>query len=183
MSTVLILTGQKGVGKSTIASWVVALARVAGLRVDGLLAPPLVTPDGEKIGILGIRLGTGEQRRLADRQPEKPGERVGPWRFPPEAIEWSLDTVMDALRSQTDLAVVDELGPLELLRGEGLAPVIPLLASCEVPLVLVIVRESLVSALQERLAGCDVRVYRADVDNRERLPEQIAREWFPDMEP
>lgn len=178
MTTILVLTGTIGSGKTTAASEVVALARMHGLRCDGLLAPPRLAPDGRKVGIDGLRVATGETRRLADRRPSGPGERCGVWLFPPGALDWALAAVMDAAAGRPDLLVVDELGPMELLEGRGLAPVLSALRTGKGTLALVLVRESLLPVLQERLAGCDVRVYRVEPDSRAELPEKVAQEWF-----
>jgi len=178
MTTILVLTGIIGSGKTTAASEVVSLARMNGLRCDGLLAPPRLAPDRRKVGIDSLRVGTGETRPLADRSPSGPGERCGVWRFLPGALDWALAAVMDAAASCPDLLVVDEMGPMELLEGRGLAPVLLALEAGDWPLALVLVRESLLSALQERLAECDVRVYRVEPDTRAELPEKIAQEWF-----
>jgi len=130
------------------------------------------------VGINGLRLGTGEQRRLADRDLSKHGPRCGIWRFAPGALEWSLDAVMDAARQRLDLLVVDELGPMELQEGKGLAPIIPELKAGKVPLALALVREGLLPALLEKLMGCEVKVYKVTAETRNSLPETIAQEWL-----
>ncbi len=178
MTTILVLTGSIGSGKTTAASWVVSLARMQGLRCDGLLAPPRLAPDGQKVGIDGIRVGTGETRRLADKNLSEPGDRFGGWRFLPGALDWALEAVMDAADSRPDLLVVDEIGPMELMEGRGLAPVLPALGAGALPLALVLVRETLLPMLEEQLAGCDVRVYRVETGSRAELPQKIAGEWF-----
>jgi nucleoside-triphosphatase THEP1 len=178
MTTVLVLTGHIGSGKSTVAARVVALARERGLRCDGLLCSARLDVDGRKVGIDGARLGTGARRPLASRDVSSEGLRCGIWTFEPGAMEWSLDAVLDAIRLRPDLLVVDELGPMELNEGTGLAPVIPKLKADEVPLALVLVRSALLPSLMERLMGCEVRVYEVTPESRDALPQTIAREWF-----
>lgn len=176
MTTVLLLTGQIGSGKSTVAARVAALAQERGLRCDGLLCPPRLDERGRKVGIDGLRLGTGERRPLADRDLSRPGVRCGIWRFEPGAMEWMLAALTDAVRQQPDVLVVDEIGPMELLENRGLAPILPELAAGKVPLAVVLVRQGLLAALMERLAGCDVQVYEVTQATRDGLPKQIARE-------
>lgn len=178
MTTVLVLTGHIGSGKSTVAARVVALARKRGLRCGGLLCSARLDADGRKVGIDGERLGTGERRHLADRSISRPGLRCGVWRFEPDAMEWSLRVLMGAVSQRPDLLVIDELGPMELLEDRGLAPIIPELKAGRVPLALVLVRKSLLPALMERLMGCEIRVYETAPETRNALPETIAREWF-----
>jgi len=178
MTTALVLTGNIGSGKSTVAGRLVALARKRGLRCDGLLCSARLGAGGKKIGIDGERIGTGERRGLAARDVSSDGLRCGVWLFEPGAMEWSLDALADAISQHPDLLVVDELGPMELNEGKGLAPVIPELKSGKVPLVLVLVRAGLLPALLERLMGCEIRVYRVTPENRMGLPDKIAEEWF-----
>ncbi len=176
MTRVLLLTGQIGSGKSTVAARVAALAKERGLRCDGLLCQARLDERGRKVGIDGLRLGTGERRLLADRDLSRPGLRYGIWRFEPGAMEWSLGLLLDAIRQRPDVLVVDEIGPMELLENRGLAPVIPELAAGKVPLAIVLVRRGFLDALAERLAGCQVKVYEVTQATRDALPEQIARE-------
>ncbi|MBC7259535.1 MAG: DUF2478 domain-containing protein [Chloroflexi bacterium] len=183
MTTVLLMTGHIGIGKSTVAARVVALAQERGLRCDGLLCQARLDENGHKVGIDGLRLGTGERRPLADKDLSQPGVRCGIWRFEPGAMEWSLATVLDAVQQRPDVLVVDEIGPMELLENRGLAPVIPELRAGKVPLAIVVVRVGVLAALMERLAGCDLKVYEVTRATRDALPEQIAREWFCDSAP
>lgn len=176
MTTVVLLTGQIGSGKSTVAARIVALAQGRGLRSDGLLCPARLDERGRKVGIDGLRLGTGERRPLADRDLSQPGVHCGIWRFEPEAMEWMLAALLDAIRQRPDVLVVDEIGPMELLENRGLAPVIPELTAGTVPLAIVLVRRAFLAALVERLAGCQVKVYEVTQATRDALPEQIARE-------
>jgi len=183
MTTILLLTGQIGSGKSTVAARVVALAKERGLRCDGLLCPARLDESGRKVGIDGLRLGTGERRPLADRDLSQPGLRCGIWRFEPGAMEWVLAALMDAIRQRPDVLVVDEIGPMELLENRGLAPVLPELQAGKVPLAIVLVRRGFLAALMERLAGCDLKVYEATPATRDALPDDIAREHLGDSVP
>lgn len=178
MTTVLVLTGNVGSGKSTVASRLAALARKRGLRYDGLLCSARLDAGGKKVGIDGERLGTGERRSLAARDASSDGLRCGIWLFEAGAMEWSLHALLDGISQQPDLLIVDELGPMELNEGRGLAPIIPELKAGKVPLALVLVRGVLLPALMERLMGCEIRVYRVTPENRTELPGQIAAEWL-----
>jgi nucleoside-triphosphatase THEP1 len=178
MTTVLALAGHVGSGKSTVASRLVALARERGLHCDGLLCSARLNVDGKKVGIDGERLGTGEQRRLANRDLSHTGLRCGIWLFETGAMEWSLEVLLDAVSQCPDLLVVDELGPMELLEDRGLASIVPELKANRVPMALVLVRVALLPNLMEHLMGCNIRVYEVTPDSRDHLPELIAEEWF-----
>ena len=66
---VLLLTGPIGVGKTTVAERVAGLALRQGLACGGLLAPAMLNACGQKAGIWGMDVATGERRQLARTDP------------------------------------------------------------------------------------------------------------------
>jgi nucleoside-triphosphatase THEP1 len=76
---------------------------------------------------------------------------------------------------QTDVLVVDEIGPLELERGSGFVAVLePLADPDRVPRGLVVVRRQYVEALERLIDRPDVRRFWVDIARREGLPAEIA---------
>ncbi|HSJ57047.1 MAG TPA: nucleoside-triphosphatase, partial [Anaerolineae bacterium] len=133
-----LLTGQVGAGKTTVAERVAGLARRKGLTCGGVLAPALKNACGQKAGIWAVDLAGGERRLLARTDRDLGGPAVGPYSFDAGAIEWVIETI-DRAVGESDLLFVDEIGKLELWRGEGLAPVLTLLEQGRVGRALVIV--------------------------------------------
>ncbi|MGD9316663.1 MAG: nucleoside-triphosphatase, partial [Anaerolineae bacterium] len=171
--SVVLLTGPVGVGKTTVAERVAGLARRQGLVCGGLLAPAMVNSCGQKAGIWGADVRTGERRILARTDRDLGGPAVGPYSFDGAALDWALDVVETAITGSQgpdqrpcDLLFVDEIGKLELWRGVGLAPVLPRLAAGEVERALVLVRDSLRAELQAKLGPVDQRVFEASEGNR-----------------
>jgi len=74
---------------------------------------------------------------------------------------------------QSELVLVDEIGKLELWRGEGLAPVLRLLEAGEAQRALVIVRQELLAELQARLAGVETVIFEVTADNRDGMPAHV----------
>jgi nucleoside-triphosphatase THEP1 len=169
---ICLLTGQVGVGKTTVAERVAGLARRTGLVCGGILAPALKKPCGQKAGIWGIDLATGERRLLARTDRELGGPSVGVYSFDAEGLDWAVETIERAIQT-SDLVFVDEIGKLELWRGEGLAPVLPLLASGGIDRALVLVREELLLALQERLVDVETVVVEVTEANRDGMPGHV----------
>ncbi|MBN1660690.1 MAG: hypothetical protein JXA93_20000 [Anaerolineae bacterium] len=167
-----LLTGQVGVGKTTVAERVVGLARRNGLACGGVLAPALKNACGQKVGTWGIDLATGERRLLARTDRDLGGPAVGPYSFDAAAIAWVVDTIELALGG-SDLVFVDEIGKLELWRGQGLAPLLPLLQAGKVERALVIVREGLLGELQVRLAGVETAIFGVTEANRDEMPARV----------
>ena len=72
-----------------------------------------------------------------------------------------------------DLLVVDEIGKLELWQGVGLVRILPRLAAGEVSCALVLVRDSLLTELQARLAPAKPLVFEVSEENRGRIAPSI----------
>lgn len=176
-----VLTGSIGIGKTTVCQRLVALLRGRGLKPAGVLAPSLVDASGRKIGIRLLRVETGEERALALMDRELQGPRTGRYAFDAAVMDWGLSGLRSALRGEYDFVVIDEIGPLELRRNEGLAPVLEELRELDGSHVLIVVRETLVEALKERLDRPDLATFPVDIDVRGDLARGIEQWYFPQL--
>lgn len=177
-----LLTGAVGVGKTSVAEQLVDLARCQGIACGGLLAPALINHCGQKVGIYGVDLLSGERRILARTDCDLGGPAAGPYSFDKPALAWALSVIELAMSPvetgagnlvRCDLVIVDEIGKLELWWGHGLAPVLPRLAAGETARSLVLVRDALLADLQRRLEAVDPIVFRVTEQNRAGLAPQI----------
>jgi nucleoside-triphosphatase THEP1 len=143
---VVILTGERGAGKSSLCLALAERARQAGMTVGGIVC--LGDGTGERReGYRVKNLLTGEVRPLARRSDAEEGIRCGSYLFDPEGIQFGRRALEQAIESGVPLLIVDEVGPLEL-NGEGWAPVLerlPTNGTC-----LWVVRPSLIPAIQQR---------------------------------
>jgi nucleoside-triphosphatase THEP1 len=176
-----LLTGPVGVGKTTVAERVVGLARRQGLVCGGVLAPAMFTGCGQKAGIWGVGLDTGERRILARTDRDLGGPSIGAYSFDASALDWAAGTVERAIGA-CDLLIVDEIGKLELWRGIGLAPILPRLAAGDVKRGLIVVRDSLLSELQDRLGAVEQVVFRVREESRRMLAPGILSNLVPPHE-
>ncbi len=122
---------------------------------------------------------TGQRRLLAEANsgsypdwvasPDDPA--TGGWHFYADGLAWGTM----ALRSATpcDLLVIDELGPLELLRGQGWKLGLDVLRAGSYRLALVSIRPALLSRFQERLGRTKPIILDVTLASRDNLPSQI----------
>lgn len=148
----IVITGARGAGKSRWCARLVELARRRGWRVAGVASPARMSGD-VKEGIDLVDLATGEQRPLAGSrrsEPDGTGAATERWRFDDSALAWGNDVLRSAGRERVDLLVVDELGPLEFLRGIGLQEGLVAMDAGRFALACVVVRPSLLDAAVAR---------------------------------
>ena len=176
-----ILTGDIRSGKTT---WLEARVREfeeAGMPVRGVLAPG-VWHDGEKVGIENVLFPSREHVLLATPAGNGCSTGLG-WDFDAEALArvnahlTELAAAAGVMRP--GLLVIDEIGPLELRRGAGLAEALELLDAGPAPAwphALVIARTALAEEVATRLEPVWGRcaLILPDKSGSERLREALA---------
>jgi nucleoside-triphosphatase THEP1 len=174
----ILLSGPVQAGKTTLCGRLVERARGRGWQAGGVLTPALMEA-GEKAGIQAVELGSGETRLLARVDRDLGGVRVGPYSFDDRVLDWVVCccardlTAVGAKGPAPQIVFVDEIGKLELNRGGGLAPLIPLLVRPLPRPTVVIVRDFLLDALLARLPEQEPRVVMMDPACRERAWEEL----------
>lgn len=181
-----ILTGERGVGKSTVCREAVALAQARGYTCGGVLT--LRRPD-DALDVLDVR--SGDVRRLTLEPGASPAVLQGRFRFAPEILVWG--NAVLARATPCHLLVVDELGPLELERGQGWLRAFDVLADklhpreADFALALVVVRPELVAQARLRLRIGATAVLTVTPHNRDGLPitllEMLERELADKLHP
>lgn len=147
-SQMIIVTGLSGAGKTTWCKNLVENAKANGYVVEGILSPGIF--EGKrKIGIEVLDLHTGEKKQLAKLREGRKSEISTPrWVFDPQSLEWANQRLENG--SGSDLLIIDELGPLEFLRNEGLLAGLKRLDQGEFQVACVVVRSSLLQKAIER---------------------------------
>lgn len=144
-----VMTGGFGSGKTT---WISRMLERAAQRQLGLAGvyTPAVFEEGEKVAIDAVLLPSGQRFEFAPKLKGVQADglkRLG-WDFQDSAmarINAHLRTCVGC-----DLFVVDELGPLELLRGQGYVQALELLDAQAVSSALVVVRPALLDEVRAR---------------------------------
>ncbi len=172
----VLLSGPTGSGKTTLCQRLAAVARERGHEVAGVLTPALVKGN-VKAGIEAVDLRSGESRLLARVDRDLGGVRVGRYSFCDDTLAWMLARCADALAGD-GLVFVDEIGRLELHRGEGLAGVIPILAQPRAGDTVAVVREALLQELRSWVAAALPQVVELDPGRREEAWEMLEGTLF-----
>jgi nucleoside-triphosphatase THEP1 len=120
LSPVIIISGEIQEGKSTFLKEIIPLLKQAGLKLNGMLAEG-VHEGQERIGYDLIDVSSGE-RCIFIRNQFMPGwYKHGKYYFSPEGLSFGKKILEGITNKNTDLIIIDEVGPVEL-KGKGWAP-------------------------------------------------------------
>lgn len=147
---ILVLTGAAGAGKTRLCMQATRLLQQSAAMVAGLLSPARME-NGQKTGIFVEDIASGERRLLA----EHPHGQQTRWNLDPAALQWGAEILRTL--PPYDVLVVDELGPLELEKGEGWIVACDLLTKNPAA-AMIVVRPSLIDHFRQRVSGRDVKV-------------------------
>jgi nucleoside-triphosphatase len=159
---VIILSGGRRIGKTTVCAKAVALARSQVRTCSGVITP------SRSAAIRDIQnVRTGTVRTLTCTQNRRHAVTAGRYCFDPEALAWGEDVILNAV--PCDLLVIDELGPLELTEGRGWVAALDILRRREYGLALIVVRLALVARLRSAIPEVPTEVLCVTHQNRDGL--------------
>ncbi|NLN69596.1 MAG: ATP-binding cassette domain-containing protein [Chloroflexi bacterium] len=151
---IILITGLSGAGKTTWCQRLAQSAKKMGVTVAGILSPGIYE-NGRKLAIGARDLYGGEERQLAQLREKEDATLATPrWVFDPTALEWANQKLGSA--PKTDLLIIDELGPLEFLRGVGLTEGLSRVDSGSYRVACVVVRSSLLPKALQRWSNAVV---------------------------
>ena len=160
--TIVIVTGGRNIGKSTLCHRVRSAAQTRGYTCTGIIT--LRSPTGQ-LDVLDVR--SGEQRQLTASTTTARSLVQGRFTFDAQTIAWGNQVLATAVPS--DLLIVDELGPLEFVRGQGWMIAFDVLARSDYAVALVVVRPALLARAQDKLPFGDKAVVNVTLETRELL--------------
>ena len=167
LTRVLLLTGNPGVGKTTVLTKILDALKAEGYAVGGMISRE-VREGGVRVGFEVVDIRSGRRGWLAHVQ-QKSGPQVGRYRVNLEDLNRVGVQAVVAALADCDVVAVDEIGPMELFSGEFKEAVRKVLGSGK--LVVAVVhwkaRDSLVAEVRKRE---DAELVVVTVENRDKLP-------------
>ena len=116
---IFILSGEKGSGKTSILQKLLPELKLKNLTVTGILQIGL-WKDDLRYGYDILNIESGITIPLCRINAPDAGITAGPFKFYPEAIQFGKNALKVSTVAHYDVAIIDEIGPLEL-SGSGWA--------------------------------------------------------------
>ncbi len=163
------MTGPPGVGKSTLVSKVIMRLKSAGVIVGGCTTYERRSK-GARMGFEILDLSTGRKGELASVE-TKLGPRVGRYRVNLTDLAEIGAAGLVAAASSSELIVIDEIGPMELVSPEFRRAVKRCIESGKP--ILAVVHERLDDDLLNELRGKAQLILILSVENRDSSAEEL----------
>ncbi|HUH99862.1 MAG TPA: NTPase [Nitrososphaerales archaeon] len=170
MAAIWLVTGPPGVGKSTVVSRVVVKLKSAGVIVGGCTTSEKRS-GGVRTGFEIRDLSSGSTGELASAA-SKIGPRVGRYRVNLEDLAQIGGKGLIAASSSSEIVVVDEVGPMELVSPEFRRGVRSCIDSGK-PM-LAVVHERLEDDLLKELRETATGIVTLTVENRDGAADELA---------
>jgi len=170
LAAIWLVTGSPGIGKSTVVSKVVVKLKSAGVIVGGITTSEKRV-GGARTGFEIRDLSSGRSGELASAA-SKIGPRVGRYRVNLEDLANVGGAGLEAASSSSELIVVDEVGPMELVSPEFRKGVRLCIDSGKP--VLAVVHERLEDDLLKELREKAVALVTLTVENRDEAADELA---------
>jgi nucleoside-triphosphatase len=168
---VLLLTGNPGVGKTTVLTQAVNALKERGIFVGGMITRE-AREGGTRVGFEMLDLSSGRRGWLAHVR-QKTGPQVGKYRVNLEDLnDLGAQAITDAV-ANCDVVAVDEVGPMELFSAKFKRAVQKALESHKLVIAVVHWRANDTLVVQAKKRE-DSEVFTVTHENRDKLPETIA---------
>lgn len=170
MSKIWLVTGPPGVGKSTLVSRVVLKLKSSGVIVGGCTTSE-VKERGARVGFRVRDLTTGRTGELASLS-SKFGPKVGRYRVNLTDLAAVGAAGVDGAAAASEVIVIDEVGPMELVGPEFRRAVQKAMGSGR-PL-LAVVHERLEDDILSQLRASAEEIFELTTENREEAVDRVA---------
>ncbi len=139
---VIIITGPRGKGKSTLVQELISDHSFNRFSCEGIVAKGFLNPDGTKDFILH-NINGKEEITLASKNPVESFIEIGNYFFNPVALKSGKKILYHAIKKNTQVIIIDEIGPLEL-DDKVWAPALKLILKSFQGALILTIRENLI---------------------------------------
>jgi len=174
----VFVTGDPGVGKTTVIGRVVYELKLRGFRVGGVLTRD-VRVKGVRTGFQIVSLADGTVGALASTG-FKTGPRVGKYVVNLKDLKEVFASALLYSIDHSDVVVCDEVGPMELLSPDVRRALEVLLAS-DRPVIGSIHKRLRDPIIEKLKSSPEVEVYEVTFENRQQLHQTILEALLPHM--
>ena len=161
---VIIVSGNVGLGKTTVCLKVIEIAQKQGYGCGGIISYKT-----QKDEIIIKDVQTGKTKILASTLSIYHGPRTAKYFFNLDGIDFGNKAIDRSISS--DITVIDEFGYLEL-QGQGFTRSIKQVANGAFKTSMIVIRTELLSSYLLHL-GARTAVFDTNLDNRNKLPDEI----------
>ena len=166
---VYILTGTVRSGKSIFLKQLVRHLKQASVNVNGYLSVA-VHEDNKKIGYDLLVIKTGKSFPFLRLRGDEAWERIGPYFFVASSLK-KAEAIIHS-RPDSDVLIIDEIGPLEL-KGKGLWPALKKKLDRSPARLLIVVRKNILHDVVKRINEIDQEVRIFDIQDKNILGAMI----------
>ena len=165
---IIIITGEQGSGKTTFLSKLIKHLKAEGISIGGFIAHGF-WKDNIRHKFELEDLQTGDRILLSQTEPVEGWEKFSRFYFNPEGFEFGGKILLPERLKNTDLVVIDEIGPFELLGNGWRKAIDKLFKKTNKPMIWVCRK----SILKELVAEFDLQSYRI-YNISEETPENLS---------
>ena len=168
---IIIITGSRGVGKTTFLLKLISELKNKDSHPSGILTPAIYNKDGDKVGFYAFDVNTDEKWELGRSDKLLNGPSYGPFSFSENGFVKANEILEKVLSEGSEDVFIDEIGPLELEKGYGFSPVLYLISSFNIDRNLyLVIRRSLIDKFVSRfIADKEYRIIEITPENRNKI--------------
>lgn len=169
---VILLTGNPGVGKTTVLTKAVNILKESGVCVGGMISRE-VRENGARVGFEILDLTSGRRGWLAHIN-QQGGPQVGKYRVNLSDLDAVGAAAIAEAAEKCAAVAIDEIGPMELF-SEKFKEAVQKVLESQKPTVAIIhwkTNDKLIKAAKSRE---DAEILTVTQENRDKLPEIIAQ--------
>ena len=166
-----IITGSRGVGKTTLLLKLIEELKNKGTHPSGIMTPAVYNEDKKKIGFNALDVATGGEWELGRSDKHLGGPSYGSFSFSARGFIRANKILEKVLTEGSGNVFLDEIGPLELEKGYGFFSILYLISSFDINrnLYLVIRPELIDDFVSGFLVEKEHRIIEITLENRERI--------------